>query len=339
MTQDKMKQMKKNLNREFTLIFQLCEYILEHSTEPPLLTATLQTLLRFLHWIPIGYIFETKLIETLALKFFPVAQFQNDTLQCLSEIGGLKLREDGPGGVQSGPLAGAAPGVEAKYNQSFINLFLAVIGQVCKLITADTDIASVYATGADAAQTFIRHLAIFITSFLKSHISLVEIESDATRAALGQTISILLRISRVDDVDVFKICLEYWNILVTDLYQTQRAWIAQHGSRLMGMTPGLIGGTTPGLTPVSGGLLSGLSSNSNAPRLTMYLKSLAELRFVMIGKMAKPEEVLIVEDDNGEIVRAPMKDTDAITLYKSMREWSAQVPLVECVPTMFKKYC
>lgn len=197
-----------NLNREFVLIFQLCEYILDNSTEPALLTETLKTLLRFLHWIPIGYIFETKLISTLALKFFPVAMFQNDTLMCLSEIGGLKLKEDGPGGALVGPLAGAAPGTETKYNASFINLFLAVMSQVCKLITPDTDVASVYATGADAVQTFIRHLAIFITSFLKAHISLVENESDATRAALGQTISILLRISRVDDVDIFKICLE-----------------------------------------------------------------------------------------------------------------------------------
>jgi exportin-1 len=30
--------------------------------------------------------------------------------------------------------------------------------------------------------------------------------------------------------------------------------------------------------------------------------------------------VLIVEDENGEIVRETMKDSDAITLYKSMRE-------------------
>jgi exportin-1 len=81
------------------------------------------------------------------------------------------------------------------------------MSQVCKLITPETDIAAVYNTGADAAQTFVRHLAIFITSFLKAHITLVEQESDATRAALGQTISILLRISRVDDIDIFKICL------------------------------------------------------------------------------------------------------------------------------------
>lgn len=36
--------------------------------------------------------------------------------------------------------------------------------------------------------------------------------------------------------------------------------------------------------------------------------------------MAKPEEVLIVENDQGEVVRELIKDTDSITLYKTMRE-------------------
>jgi hypothetical protein len=31
-------------------------------------------------------------------------------------------------------------------------------------------------------------------------------------------------------------------------------------------------------------------------------------------------QVLIVEDENGEIVRESMKDTEGITLYKNMRE-------------------
>ena len=41
---------------------------------------------------------------------------------------------------------------------------------------------------------------------------------------------------------------------------------------------------------------------------------------VMISRMAKPEEVLVVENDQGEVVREFMKDTDAINMYKSMRE-------------------
>ena len=40
----------------------------------------------------------------------------------------------------------------------------------------------------------------------------------------------------------------------------------------------------------------------------------------MICKMAKPEEVLVVENDQGEVVREFMKDTDSINMYKNMRE-------------------
>ena len=36
--------------------------------------------------------------------------------------------------------------------------------------------------------------------------------------------------------------------------------------------------------------------------------------------MAIPEEVLVVENENGEVVREFMKDTDSINLYKNMRE-------------------
>lgn len=36
----------------------------------------------------------------------------------------------------------------------------------------------------------------------------------------------------------------------------------------------------------------------------------------MICRMAKPEEVLIVEDENGNIVRETMKDNDVLVQYK-----------------------
>ena len=40
----------------------------------------------------------------------------------------------------------------------------------------------------------------------------------------------------------------------------------------------------------------------------------------MIKKMVKPEEVIIVEDENGEITKEFMPDVDAQQLYHSMRE-------------------
>ena len=49
--------------QEFAKIYELCEYILDRSQKPSLLNGTLQTLQRFLTWIPLGYIFERQLIE------------------------------------------------------------------------------------------------------------------------------------------------------------------------------------------------------------------------------------------------------------------------------------
>ncbi|OXB63045.1 hypothetical protein ASZ78_014812 [Callipepla squamata] len=49
-------------------------------------------------------------------------------------------------------------------------------------------------------------------------------------------------------------------------------------------------------------------------------ETLMEVRLLMVSRMAKPEEVLVVENDQGEVVREFMKDTDSINLYKNMRE-------------------
>ena len=40
----------------------------DNSQSIPLVRATLETLLKFLNWIPLGYIFETKLISSLIYK-------------------------------------------------------------------------------------------------------------------------------------------------------------------------------------------------------------------------------------------------------------------------------
>lgn len=63
----------------------------DNSTNASLVGATLETLLRFLNWIPLGYIFETKLISTLIFKFLTVPLFRNVTLKCLTEIAGVTV--------------------------------------------------------------------------------------------------------------------------------------------------------------------------------------------------------------------------------------------------------
>ena len=55
----------------------------------------------------------------------------------------------------------------------------------------------------------------------------------------------------------------------------------------------------------------------------------------MVQRMAKPEEVIVVENEQGEVVREVIKDTDAMNLYKSMRESLGRQPcdaVVLCGP-------
>lgn len=61
-------------------------------------------------------------------------------------------------------------------------------------------------------------------------------------------------------------------------------------------------------------------AGSQPLRKNIYAEVLSNLRLVMIERMVKPEEVLVVENDEGEVVREFMKESDTIVLYKSMRE-------------------
>ena len=91
MTQTKAKHLKDTMCSQFSDVFTLCQFVLENSQNAPLVKSTLETLLRFLNWIPLGYIFETSLIRTLIFKFLNVPMFRNVTLKCLTEIAAVSV--------------------------------------------------------------------------------------------------------------------------------------------------------------------------------------------------------------------------------------------------------
>ncbi|GFS30951.1 exportin-1 [Trichonephila inaurata madagascariensis] len=268
MTQIKAKHLKDTMCNEFSQIFQLCNTVLETSSYPLLVHATLETLLRFLNWIPLGYIFETKLISTLTYKFFNVPLFRNVTLKCLTEIAGV-----------------FAP----HYNEMFVVLFTQTMDQLQQILPINTNVKEAYANGQDEEQKFIQNLSLFLCTFLREHGQLIEKKQELNKTFL-EALHYLLLISEVEEVEIFKICLEYWNALAADLYKE-------------GPTTGKL--MMPMVVPL---------------RRQLYQPVLTKLRYIVIGRMAKPEEVLVVENEQGEVVREFMKDTDSIQLYKNMRE-------------------
>ena len=276
LTQAKITELKNALNTDFPIIHELCEFVLQHSQKPELIQQTLQTLHAFLSWIPLGYIFESTLLDTL-LKLSPVPEFRNVALQCLGEIGGLA--------------------VEQKYDQHFIKLYVTVITQLQQILPRSVKIAEAYANGGDDEQAYIQNLAIFLTQFFKHHVSLLE-QTQENQAHLLVGLEYLLNISYTDEPEVFKVCLDYWHVLVCDLYQSD------------GDAAG--GGAEFSFAPAGGG--------GGSTRRMLYAGSMSQLRLLMVSRMAKPEEVLIVEDENGNIVRETLKDNDVLVQYKIMRE-------------------
>ncbi|CAL9768896.1 unnamed protein product [Musa acuminata subsp. burmannicoides] len=287
MTQQKIKELKQSLNSEFQLIHELCLYVLSASQRTELIRATLATLHAFLSWIPLGYIFESPLLEIL-LKFFPIASYRNLTLQCLTEVAALQFGDF--------------------YDMQYVKMYTIFMIQLQTIIPAGTNISEAYTNGSSEEQAFIQNLALFFTSFCKSHIRVLE-STPENRAALLTGLEYLISISYVDDTEVFKVCLDYWNLLVLELFESH------HSLDIPVVSVGLMGLQATLIPEVVDGLGSPLLQ-----RRQLYSDPLSKLRTLMICRMAKPEEVLIVEDENGNIVRETMKDNDVLVQYKIMRE-------------------
>ncbi|KAG0377330.1 MAG: CRM1 C terminal-domain-containing protein [Linnemannia gamsii] len=295
MTQVKTKNLKNSMCHEFSEIFQLCSEVLEKANRVSLIKATLNTLLRFLNWIPLGYIFETPIVENLRTRFLEVPQFRNVTLRCLTEIGSLTVAAD--------------------YNEKFVILFNIVMTSVAKTIPIGANISEMYENASDDEQQYIQNLALFLTGFLGVHLKLVE--NVQNREVLLVAHQYLLKISQVEEREIFKICLEYWAKLVAELYEEIQQLPVME---------------LPLLNLGAGGMMQSASGNVSL-RKSFYTEILARLRVVMIERMVKPEEVLIVENDEGEIVREVMKESDTITLYKSMREVLVYLTHLDCQNT------
>jgi exportin-1 len=80
------------------------------------------------------------------------------------------------------------------------------------------DLKSAYRTAKDDDQRFIQNLALFLSNFLKEHGILIERTPDLKETLL-EALQYLVLISEVEEIEIFKICLEYWNILSAELYR------------------------------------------------------------------------------------------------------------------------
>ena len=334
MTEEAAGSLKQSLAASFTLIFTLCQELLHEwpsLTHPPSLKkATLEALQRYLHWIPSGYIFETDLLLLLCTRALQdSSSHAAATLLCLGEVATVKLTEEQERAYQA-PLFDTLQAVVDHARRAL---------QLPPMPAPASGLVQLYADGDDSVQEYVRYLAGFLSSFLRYHVASLERavaasggseeEDKRGRGAvqlLCQALHTLIQCSSVDDMVIFKIALEAFQHLVQHLYDQCRTHrqpphVNNHHNN-SGTTP--LSHTNALLhlhQPASTSTTPGSSSTSLLPpRLSFYAPLLHQLRLTLISHMAKPEEVLICEDEHGQIVREVVKDSDAVNLYKSMRE-------------------
>lgn len=294
MTQAKANSLKMSLKAEFEQIFKLCYEILDKTQKSSLIIATLNALLKYIHWIPLNYVFQTDLLSMLTNKFLAPPLTRAVTLKCLTEVSSL-----------------VSPENEEKY----VLFFQATMEKIVTIVplNADSSLKKSYAIANSEDQSFLQDLAMFLCTFLHNHLLALE-QAQGLNDLLIISLEYLVELSKIEERELFKTCLDFWIEFVKGLFEEIQNLPANELSPLMQLSYG------SSLRPSSSGAPDPAVLSKYPLRQHRYAPILSRLRLVIIENMVRPEEVLIVENDEGEIVREFVKESDTIQLYKSMRE-------------------
>jgi exportin-1 len=82
-------------------------------------------------------------------------------------------------------------------------------------------------------------------------------------------------------------------------------------------------------TEFGGMNFAGLLDNSYL-HTQVYPLILEKIRNIIIDNMARPKEVLVIIDENGEAVEQAFDDTETISIYEMMRETLIYLTNINC---------
>ena len=183
MTQAKALHLKKSMSKEFEQIFKLCYQVLEQAnSSSTLIVATLESLLRYLHWIPYRYIYETNILQLLSTKFLSFSNTRSITLKCLTEVSNLELPVNNPSIVTQTIL----------YFQNTLQQIST------NVIPIDADLKATYNSANGNDQSFLQDFAMFLTTYLTNHRALLESDENL-RDLLINAHQYLIQLSKIDE--------------------------------------------------------------------------------------------------------------------------------------------
>lgn len=88
------------MTSEFQSVFQLCEFVITEAINNPqaikqtLIRQCLKTLQTFLSWIPLGYVFQTDLVEKVLRNLIAPPSTRIEAIKLFTEISQVSLKDE-----------------------------------------------------------------------------------------------------------------------------------------------------------------------------------------------------------------------------------------------------
>lgn len=296
MTQAKIMKMKKSMSAVCLQIYSHIIDVLNLQVDSDSLKqSALVCLLNYLDWVSSEYVFQSNILQILSSVYLKGKETRNLSLQCLTTI-----------------IAIAVPGNDQDKIQiltSFENVLLNLSNVIPP---ATSGLKLTYASSNFQRQQLFQELAKYLTKFLRTYREKLEIDDGNRRSLLITANEYLVQLSRIDEVEIFKNCMDYWHDLTSTLFlEIQQFPISD-------MLPSLeISFEMNGSGAMNPEILKQLPLKKH-----IYEHICSELRKVIITeKMVRPEEIIIVKDiDSGDVVRESVRDSDMLDLYQTEKE-------------------
>ncbi|KAL4493983.1 hypothetical protein ABPG72_022000 [Tetrahymena utriculariae] len=323
MTSQQIIQLKSTMNEQFQHIYELCYYITSNSAQnlsavkPSLIKACLETFHVYLSWIPLGFIIDTDMAD-IFLFFVVQTDFKEIAIKCLTEIILLKLDI-------------------CQNNNEILKMKNKILDVYFKFITKISEQILPYNVSLQfqrkTLQTHNQHrqidkfdsictsIVIFLTSFFQTHLDWIEESANDFQnpdrvmmvESIDRGLQYIVGINEIEDENIFKTCVDFWHFFTTDFFKK---------TNKLKNTQNLNGGQISNqFFNVMRLNLSPEVNNNEAMTIqkTIYPKILTQVRTIIISRMAKPQEVLIVIEE-GVPVKEELVDTENNSLYDLLKE-------------------
>ena len=322
MVSRKVTRLKDTLNSQFSTIYELCNFIMKtHINQPgsvngSLLSTTLETLANFLSWIPLGYVFETDLIQVLLMHFWDPLEYRIGCVKCLNEIACLQ------DGVQ-------------QYKPQITQCFIGVVQKIQQLpdrlpqeyFTASKDPQRIF------WEVFHNQLALLLTGFLKNNLANTEAQVPQMLPALKY----LVRITEGPNEETFKICVDFWHTFCARIFLERRG-VQQVGGQQVALPA----------TPDSGRVYNEVLEKVR----TVLISKMAKPPEVTIKENEEGHIVRAEEEDTDELALYKMmrealvylthldpKNMESIMLHRLTQECMSNRGPEHWSPTLLNRLC